>query len=220
MAAGCLDFVFSSTCATYGEHDNVVLDETEPNRIIGVLDWEMATVGDPLMDLGGTLGYWVEAGDPDFLRAAQLMPSDLPGAPTRAEAVQRRRAIMESLLAGEVEKLYRAEGKEPPITTIWGLWFLLPIIGNIIWYVRIQNAINDGATVTVPRDNTPLNNWDGVGYIVQRDGGRSHIISGGVAETDAEIIEGGAGTAADKVAALQRVGVSVAKHPEEIPDLL
>ncbi|MFN3258838.1 MAG: DUF4234 domain-containing protein [Ilumatobacter sp.] len=47
------------------------------------------------------------------------------------------------LLAGEVEQMYRKEGKEPPITTIWGLWFLLPVIGNIIWYVRIQNAIND-----------------------------------------------------------------------------
>lgn len=47
------------------------------------------------------------------------------------------------ILAGEVEQLYRREGKEPPITTIWGLWFLLPLIGNIIWYVRIQNALND-----------------------------------------------------------------------------
>ena len=47
------------------------------------------------------------------------------------------------LMAGEVEQLYRREGKEPPITTIWGLWFLLPIIGNIIWYVRIQRSIND-----------------------------------------------------------------------------
>jgi hypothetical protein len=47
------------------------------------------------------------------------------------------------LLAGEVEQLYRRDGQEPRITTIWGLWFLLPIIGNIIWYVRIQDAIND-----------------------------------------------------------------------------
>jgi hypothetical protein len=56
------------------------------------------------------------------------------------------------LMASEVEQLYRREGKEPPITTIWGLWFLLPLIGNIIWYVRIQRSLNDywtshGATV-------------------------------------------------------------------------
>ena len=47
------------------------------------------------------------------------------------------------LMASEVEQLYRREGKEPPITTIWGLWFLLPIIGNLIWYLRIQRALND-----------------------------------------------------------------------------
>jgi hypothetical protein len=47
------------------------------------------------------------------------------------------------LMASEVEQMYRREGKEPPITTIWGLWFLLPLIGNLIWYVRIQSAIND-----------------------------------------------------------------------------
>ncbi len=47
------------------------------------------------------------------------------------------------LMAGEVEQMYRREGREPPITTIWGLWFLLPIIGNFIWYFRIQDALND-----------------------------------------------------------------------------
>ncbi|MFP5487085.1 MAG: DUF4234 domain-containing protein, partial [Acidimicrobiia bacterium] len=47
------------------------------------------------------------------------------------------------LLAGEVEQRYRDDGREPPITTIWGLWFLLPLIGNLIWYLRIQDAINE-----------------------------------------------------------------------------
>ena len=47
------------------------------------------------------------------------------------------------LMASEVEQLYRSDGKEPPITTIWGLWFLLPIIGNLIWYLRIQRALNE-----------------------------------------------------------------------------
>ncbi len=47
------------------------------------------------------------------------------------------------LMAGGVEQLYRRDGKEPPITTLWGLWFLLPLIGNIVWYVRIQNSLND-----------------------------------------------------------------------------
>ena len=47
------------------------------------------------------------------------------------------------LMAGEVEQLYRREGKDPPITTIWGLWFLLPIIGQFIWYFRIQRSLNE-----------------------------------------------------------------------------
>lgn len=47
------------------------------------------------------------------------------------------------IMASEVEKLYTDEGRSPRITAIWGLWFLLPLIGNIIWYVRIQSALND-----------------------------------------------------------------------------
>lgn len=47
------------------------------------------------------------------------------------------------LMAAEVEQMYRNEGREPPITALWGLWFLLPIIGNLIWYFRIQRSIND-----------------------------------------------------------------------------
>jgi hypothetical protein len=47
------------------------------------------------------------------------------------------------LMANEVERLYVEAGKRPQITSLWGLWFLLPLIGNIIWYVRIQHAIND-----------------------------------------------------------------------------
>ena len=47
------------------------------------------------------------------------------------------------LMANEVEKMYLDAGEQPRITTFWGLWFLLPLIGNIIWYVRIQNAINE-----------------------------------------------------------------------------
>ena len=47
------------------------------------------------------------------------------------------------LMANEVEQMYVDAGEQPRITTLWGLWFLLPLIGNIIWYVRIQNAINE-----------------------------------------------------------------------------
>ena len=43
--------------------DNVIFSADNPLEVIGVLDWEMATVGDPLMDLGCTLGYWVQVSD-------------------------------------------------------------------------------------------------------------------------------------------------------------
>ncbi len=69
--------------------DNVIWSAQNPLKILGVLDWEMATVGDPLMDLGCTLGYWVEATDPEDYRRFRAMPSDVPGAPTRAEIVAR-----------------------------------------------------------------------------------------------------------------------------------
>jgi len=52
---------------------------------VAVLDWEMATVGDPLLDLGTTLGYWLEAGDPPALMALGLGITALPGNPTRAQ---------------------------------------------------------------------------------------------------------------------------------------
>jgi aminoglycoside phosphotransferase (APT) family kinase protein len=67
--------------------DNIVLHPDDPMRIIGVLDWEMATVGDPLMDLGCSLAYWIEKDDPPVLRALRFMPTDLPGCLTRAEIV-------------------------------------------------------------------------------------------------------------------------------------
>lgn len=43
----------------------------------------------------------------------------------------------------EIRKMYERDGRESPVNAVWGLWFLLPIIGNIIWYVKVQNALND-----------------------------------------------------------------------------
>jgi aminoglycoside phosphotransferase (APT) family kinase protein len=69
--------------------DNLVLDAAEPTQIRGVLDWEMATIGDPLMDLGTTLCYWVEAGDPPEFQLAAFAPTARPGCPTRRELCRR-----------------------------------------------------------------------------------------------------------------------------------
>ena len=69
--------------------DNLVLDPAGPTRIVGVLDWELATVGDPLMDLGSALAYWVQADDDPAFLAVRLQPTHTPGMLTRAEVVQR-----------------------------------------------------------------------------------------------------------------------------------
>ncbi len=74
------------------KYDNLVLDPDEPTRIIGVLDWEMSTVGDPLMDLGTALSYWVEPGDPDELKMFAFGPTFAPGSMTRVELVDRYRS--------------------------------------------------------------------------------------------------------------------------------
>ena len=67
--------------------DNVVLDAEDPLRVIGVLDWEMATIGDPLMDLGGALAYWIEADDDPHFQASRRQPTNAPGMFTRAEVI-------------------------------------------------------------------------------------------------------------------------------------
>jgi aminoglycoside phosphotransferase (APT) family kinase protein len=68
--------------------DNVVLDPADPTRLAGVLDWEMATIGDPLMDLGGALAYWVHADDGRLMRMTRRQPTDLPGMLRREEVVE------------------------------------------------------------------------------------------------------------------------------------
>ena len=69
--------------------DNVVLDPADPTRILAVLDWEMATVGDPLIDLGTMLGYWTDPDDPDEMRVRTYGPTFLPGSLSRLEIVDR-----------------------------------------------------------------------------------------------------------------------------------
>jgi aminoglycoside phosphotransferase (APT) family kinase protein len=71
------------------KYDNVVLDPGEPTRVRAVLDWEMATLGDPVSDLGMTLAYWFEAGEAERVGPAAFGPTALAGNLTREEIVQR-----------------------------------------------------------------------------------------------------------------------------------
>lgn len=67
--------------------DNLVLDAEDPTRILAVLDWEMATLGDPLMDVGNSLAYWIEPSDSWMSHRTRRQPTHLPGMMTRAELV-------------------------------------------------------------------------------------------------------------------------------------
>ena len=71
------------------KYDNVILDPNDLTRIVAVLDWEMATVGDPLMDLGTFIGYWGDPDDPPELRTRSYGPTYLPGSLSRLQIVER-----------------------------------------------------------------------------------------------------------------------------------
>ncbi len=71
------------------KYDNLVLHPEELERIVAVLDWEMATVGDPLMDLGSSLGYWVDPDDAPERLLFPAGPTALAGNLRRAEVAER-----------------------------------------------------------------------------------------------------------------------------------
>ena len=70
------------------KYDNLVLTPDEHLNVKAVLDWEMTTLGHPLMDFGTTLGYWIHHTDPDFIAQNQLNLTTQKGNPTRGELVE------------------------------------------------------------------------------------------------------------------------------------
>lgn len=68
--------------------DNMLLDPDDPAKIVALLDWDMCTYGDPLMDVGYLLALWPETKDPEAFRAWG-MPSWREGFPTRRDVVTR-----------------------------------------------------------------------------------------------------------------------------------
>ncbi len=70
------------------KYDNVVFAPDDLSRVVAVLDWEMATVGDPLMDFGTTLGYWVDADDPEEWKQFGFGLTALPGNLRRRDLVE------------------------------------------------------------------------------------------------------------------------------------
>jgi aminoglycoside phosphotransferase (APT) family kinase protein len=69
--------------------DNVMLDAQDLGRIVGVFDWEMSAIGDPLVDLGIMLAYWVHTATANAGRDAVTGVTHLEGWYTRAEILER-----------------------------------------------------------------------------------------------------------------------------------
>jgi aminoglycoside phosphotransferase (APT) family kinase protein len=69
------------------KYDNLVFNPDNLAEVVAVLDWEMATVGDPLMDLGTALGYWAESDSPEVLKTFSL--TALPGNLSRQQVLER-----------------------------------------------------------------------------------------------------------------------------------
>lgn len=114
------------TCLIHNDFrlDNVVYAQDDPTRPIGLLDWEMATLGDPLMDLGGALAYWIQADDGPMFRRFRRQPTHLDGMLTRREVVD---------YYCERSGLDRLTDKEWAFYYVFGL-FRLAVIAQQIYY--------------------------------------------------------------------------------------
>ena len=68
--------------------ENIMLDSSDPGKMVAIFDWDMCTLGDPLNDLGTLLSYWTESTDPPYFQGISMMPtgSDFM---TRSELVER-----------------------------------------------------------------------------------------------------------------------------------
>jgi aminoglycoside phosphotransferase (APT) family kinase protein len=70
------------------KYDNVAFKDKSWKEVVAVLDWEMATIGDPMMDLGTSLAYWTMHSDHDFVKQGIPSPTVFEGNPKRSEIVQ------------------------------------------------------------------------------------------------------------------------------------
>ncbi len=115
--------------------DNCQFQPGQPDTVTSVFDWDMATLGDPLFDLGTLLGYWSEATD-EFDRSPSTGLTGTAGLPTRRELAERY-----------------AESRHVPLDTIawyeaFALWKTVIVLQQMyVRYVRGQTLDERFATV-------------------------------------------------------------------------
>lgn len=106
------------------KYDNVVLNPDDPRQIIATLDWEMATIGDPLMDLGTSLAYWVDPDDPTEWQKYGFGVTKLPGSFTRSELLE------------QYQRLRASAGFDPVFYYLYGLLKIAVIVQQIYFRYR------------------------------------------------------------------------------------
>ena len=131
--------------------DNLVLDPDDLARVRAVLDWEMATVGDPLMDLGASLAYWVQPDDDEFFQLFRRQPSSEPGMPGRDEIVEHYLVRTGLAMPDQGWRFYE----------VYGL-FRLAVIALQIWYRYRNGQTTNPAFASF---------GPAVGYLVERSRG-------------------------------------------------
>lgn len=124
----------AGACVIHNDYrlDNVVLQPDDPTKIMGVLDWELATIGCPMMDLGSTMSYWIQADDNTMFRRLSRQPSQHPGMMSRA-----------ALVAAYCERTGH-DAKAWPIYEVFGL-FRLAVILQQIYYRYHHKQTNNPA---------------------------------------------------------------------------
>jgi aminoglycoside phosphotransferase (APT) family kinase protein len=120
--------------------DNLVLGDDDPTRIVGIFDWEMATVGDPLMDLGAALAYWVQADDDADFQAFRRVPTHLPGMLTR-----------DQLLAGYCDRMgVSLTPQQALFYEAFGVFRLAVIAQQIYYRYAVGQTTNEAYAVFGP----------------------------------------------------------------------
>lgn len=109
------------------KYDNLVLSPEDLTRVVAVLDWEMATIGDPLMDFGTSLGYWVERTDPEEWQRYGFGLTSLPGSLGRTE------------LLDHYVRRTRSRIDDPVFYFVYGLLKIAVIVQQI--YFRYQKGL-------------------------------------------------------------------------------
>lgn len=121
-------------CMTHNDFrfDNLVLDLEDPTKILVVLDWELAAIGDPLMEIGNLLAYWVQEDDDFIAQSTRRQPTHLKGMMRREEVIQ---------------CYFEKRGIEPIDMTFYEVFglFRLSVIAQQIYYRYHHKQTNNKA---------------------------------------------------------------------------